>query len=260
MLTRAGELQYYSFDSFSRQHLIHGFFMRHGGVSPAPWKSLNTAQTVGDSRENIIENRRRIFAALDRQVESLYDVWQVHSNDVICTDAPRPLDTPHLKADAIATNNSSVTLFMRFADCVPIMLYDPVHQAIGLVHAGWKGTVNKIVRQAVESMASRYHTAAADLLAGIGPSIGPDHYEIGLDVASLVATSFGKAASRLLIHADGHTFFDLWQANALTLAQLGVANIEIAGICTGCHTDNWFSHRLEQGRTGRFGAVLALQS
>jgi polyphenol oxidase len=260
MFTRAGDIQYFSFDSFSNQPIIHGFFMRHGGVSPIPWKSLNTAQTVGDSRENIIENRRRIFHTIHRPVESLYDVWQVHSSDVICTDTPRPLETPHLKADAIATNRLNVTLFMRFADCVPIMLYDPSHHAVSLVHAGWKGTVNKIVKNAVETLQVHYQSNPAEILAGIGPSIGPDHYEIGPDVVEQVELSFANEAARLLHTVNGHVHLDLWQSNAFTLLQAGVKKIEIAGICTGCHKEDWFSHRVENGKTGRFGAILALSN
>ncbi len=145
----AGDLRYFSFDSFDNHNLLQGIFTRHGGVSPSPWISLNTATTVGDTRENIIENRRRSFSVVNRPVDSIFDVWQIHSSHIICTDQPRPLDTPHQKADAIITDRSEITLFMRFADCVPIFLYDPVHKIIAIVHAGWKGTVNKIVSKSV---------------------------------------------------------------------------------------------------------------
>ncbi|RPJ42602.1 MAG: laccase domain-containing protein, partial [Chloroflexi bacterium] len=175
----SGPLRYYTFESFNRYGLIHGLFTRHGGVSPAPWAALNLGGTVGDPRENVIENRRRIFTAAGRPVESIFDSWQVHGRDVICAEQPRPLDAPHQKADAILTGSPAVTLFMRFADCVPVMLYDPRHHIIGLVHAGWRGTVDWAATAAVERMAAQYGSRPAELIAGIGPSICVDHYEIG---------------------------------------------------------------------------------
>ncbi len=259
-IIEAGKLRYFSFESFPEHEVLQGIFMRHGGVSPDPWISLNTATTVGDSRDNIIENRQRIFSAIGRPVTSIFDVWQVHSSHVICSDDPRPLDTPHKKADAIVTDRPEITLFMRFADCVPIFLYDPIHRVTSIVHAGWKGTVENIVSQSIAAMQARYHSQSVDILAGIGPSIGPDHYEIGADVARLVERAFGQDAPELLSHAGGRTFFDLWKANSLNLRQAGVKEIELAGICTACQTGDWYSHRAEHGKTGRFGAILALKS
>ena len=234
--------------------------MRHGGVSPEPWRSLNTATTVGDSRENVIENRRRIFEAMGRKVESLYDVWQVHSNRVICTSFSRPLDAEPLKADAIITDRPEITLFMRFADCVPILLFDPIRNAVAMAHAGWKGTVRQIAQATVAGMRLQYGTRPADIFAVIGPSIGPDHYEVGGDVIEQVEQVFQKDAASLLSQQNGHTFFDLWKANALVLQRAGVDKILVSGICTACNTRDWYSHRAEHGRAGRFGAILALNN
>ncbi len=257
-IIETGRLRYFRFESFPGREVLQGIFMRQGGVSPAPWVSLNTATTVGDSRENIIENRQRIFSAVNRPVASIFDVWQVHSSHVVCSDQPRPLDTPHQKADAIITNRSEITLFMRFADCVPVFLYDPTHKVIAIVHAGWKGTVDNIVSKTIAAMQERYQSKNADILAGIGPSIGPDHYEIGGDVARMVEGAFGQDSSELLCRTGGRTFFDLWKANTLNLRRSGVKEIELAGICTACQTGDWYSHRAEHGKTGRFGAILAL--
>ncbi|HVP20811.1 MAG TPA: peptidoglycan editing factor PgeF [Anaerolineaceae bacterium] len=258
-VSTAGDIRYFAFDLFAGHHLKQAIFMRQGGISPAPWDSLNTATSVGDSRENIIQNRARIFEAAGRKVDSLYDVWQIHSNHVICTEAPRGLDTPPIKADAIITDRPEVTLYMRFADCVPIFLYDPEHRVAGIVHAGWKGTVNKIAKDAVEAMHVRYKTDPSQVLAGIGPSIGPDHYEIGPDVKLLVDAAFQADAVQIIQSADGLTKLDLWKANTLVLNEVGVKEIEAAGICTACNTNDWFSHRAEHGKTGRFGAIFALE-
>jgi len=118
-------LRYFEFETFQDQNVSVRFYSRQGGVSPAPWNSLNQGGTVGDSRDNVVENRKRIFGDLNRPVESIYDVWQVHGNQIIYSNLPRDLNFGHQKADAIFTENPDVTLFMRFADCVPIVLYAP---------------------------------------------------------------------------------------------------------------------------------------
>ena len=250
-------LKYYAFDSFG-PGVVQAILSRRGGVSPAPWASLNLGGTVGDDAERVRVNRTRALSLLGRDPASLYDVWQVHGTDVAIAEAPRPPETPHLQADVILTDRPGVTLMMRFGDCVPILLHDPVRKVAGIAHAGWMGTVRGTVRAAVETMQVRFGTRPADLLAAIGPSIGPDHYEVGADVISQVRQAFGTDASGLLDERAGRTYFDLWSANRWQLERSGVRQVEIARLCTACHTDDWFSHRAEKGRTGRFGAVLAL--
>jgi polyphenol oxidase len=257
--SQLGELRCYQFDLYRQPGLIHAVFTRQGGVSPAPWISLNLGGLSGDQKENIVENRRRIFESVGLPVESIYDAWQVHGTNIICTAKPRPLDLAHLKADAILTDNPQVTLFMRFADCVPIFLFDPVRRVVGLAHAGWQGTLHKIAQKTVERMVSEYMCHPGDILAAIGPSIGPDHYEIGPDVAGQVKDAFSAEADQFLCERHGRTFFDLWKTNQRILENAGINHIQIAGLCTACHTDDWFSHRAEQGKTGRFGALIALK-
>lgn len=259
VLVNRDGLEYFQFETFDPAKIIHGIFTRNGGVSPQPWASLNLGGTVGDDRQNVIENRRRIYGVIDRPVESIFDVWQVHSADVICSEIPRPLDATHEKGDAILTANPDITLFMRFADCVPILLHDPVRNVIGVVHAGWQGTVKKVVQQAVQKMNKRYGSQTHDICAGIGPSIGPDHYQVGKDVIDQVSESFGTRANEILIQTNNGIHMDLWQSNAILLEQVGVKSIEIAGICTACDLYRWYSHRAERGKTGRFGAIIALK-
>lgn len=253
------EIRYYTFDIFDGAALNHGILTRHGGVSPAPWAALNVGGTVGDDPQRVKENRRRALNALGREVESIYDVYQVHSAEVVCADAPRPPEQVHLRADAIFTDNPAVTLLMRFADCVPILLHDPVRQVIGLVHAGWMGTVRRTVLAGVQTMRAKYGTQPADILAGIGPSICAAHYEIGEDVAAQVRQAFGADARGLLPNLNGSIHLDLWEANRLLLMSAGVREIEISGVCTACHVEDWYSHRAEKGRTGRFGALINLK-
>lgn len=250
-------LEYYQFELFGNQ-VTQAVFTRKGGVSPHPWASLNLGGTVGDSRENVIENRQRIFDTLGIEVSSIFDVWQVHSDKVIFTQKSRPLDQPHEKADAIVTKNPNVTLFMRFADCVPILLYDPVQRVIGLIHAGWKGTVQKITSKTVRFMVEHLNCQADNILAGIGPSIGADHYIIGEDVALRVKEAFGAEGSKALYSTNGLIHFDLWTANEILLKEVGVKSVEVSMQCTACNLERWFSHRAEQGRTGRFAALIKL--
>jgi polyphenol oxidase len=253
------QLRYYCLDILEMPDIVHGIFTRHGGVSPAPWNSLNHGGTVGDERSHVVENRKRVFDSMNRQVKSVFDVWQVHGTEVICSDEPRPLNALHQKADAILTDRPEITLFMRFADCVPILLFDPVRSVIGIAHAGWQGTVNKILDVTLKTMQLHYHSNPEDVIAGIGPSIGVDHYQVGPEVIEQVKVSFGSDASELLKRYNGSIHFDLWEANRLILEQCGVRNIQVAGVCTASNTSDWYSHRAEKGKTGRFGAILALK-
>jgi YfiH family protein len=252
-------LRYYTFEIFPA-NVIQAVFTRQGGVSPHPWDSLNVGGSIGDDITHVRENRIRSFRALGRVPESIHDVWQVHSADVIYADEPRPLDTQYQKADIILTDNPQVTLFMRFADCTPILLYDPNQNAIGIVHSGWLGTVRGAVRTAVQAMQERYASNPADIQAAIGPAIGPDHYDVGEDVITQVKDAFGVGAESLLEEHGESIHFNLWEANRILLENSGVNQIETAGICTACHPDDWFSHRGEKGKTGRFGALIALKN
>lgn len=237
---------------------IHGFFTRKGGVSSGKWASLNLGGTVGDERQNTIENRKRAFDFFEREVDSIFDVWQVHGNSVICAEKPRKLEEPHTKADAIITNNPELTLFMRFADCVPIILFDPIRNVIGVAHAGWKGTVNNIVQDVVVAMKNKYDVNPSDIIAGIGPSIGPDHYVVGEEVYAMASETFGSDINQVIKKNCNSIHFNLWHANEYLLEKQGVKTIESAKTCTACNLEDWYSHRAENGATGRFGALIAL--
>jgi polyphenol oxidase len=252
-------IRYYQFEGLG-DGVFHAIITRQGGLSPKPWATLNLGGTVGDDTERVVGNRLRALAALGRDPKSVYDVWQVHGVNVIITETARPPGMNPLEADAILTNTPGITLLMRFADCVPVFLHDPVQKVIGIVHAGWMGTVRGTVRAAVKAMQARFGSAPADIMAGIGPSIGPDHYKIGPDVVAQVRQAYGRDSMHLLREQAGAFHFDLWSANRLTLEQAGVEKIEVAGLCTACHTDDWYSHRAEHGKTGRFGAIIALDS
>jgi YfiH family protein len=252
-----GEIRYFQFEQLGKG-LIQAIFTRKGGVSTEPWATLNLGSTVGDELQRVHENRRRVLATLGCDLESVYDVWQVHGVNVAIAEAPRPVDALHIKADVILTDKPGVTVMMRFADCVPILLHDPERKVVGIAHAGWMGTVKGTVRFAVEALQQRFGSKLKDIRAGIGPSIGPDHYEVGPEVVEQVRQAFQGDASKLLSKGTGRMKFDLWTANRLLLEKAGVSQVEMAELCTACHTEDWYSHRAEKGRTGRFGAIIAL--
>jgi YfiH family protein len=253
-------LRYYQFDIFEEYPIFHAVLTRQGGYSQKPYDTLNTGGTVGDDPKAVLANHQRIYEILDYDYQSRFDVWQVHGTDIVCTDVARNPEDQILKADGIMTDNPSITLFMRFADCVPILLFDPVRKVIGIVHAGWQGTQQMIGKIAVERMQARYGSAPEDLVAGIGPSICQGCYEVGSDVHQSFIQSFGRKAQAYFRVEETRLYLDLWAANRDSLKMAGVKKIEIAGICTACHLADWYSHRAENGKTGRFGVILSLQN
>jgi YfiH family protein len=257
---QSNQIRYFTFNLLEGGKLTHALLTRHGGVSQAPWKSLNVGGTVGDEPARVQENRQRSFEAFNLDPSSIYDAWQVHGRAVVFAEEPRKPGQPHRKADILLTNRTGVTLFMRFADCVPILLYDPRQGVIGLVHAGWRGTVERASAAAVLAMQIRYQCRPADILAGIGPSIGGHHYPVGAEVVQQVENAFGDQAAAFLSQRNGQANLDLWAANQRILEDCGVEQIELSGLCTACEVGDWYSHRAEHGKTGRFGALIALSA
>lgn len=258
---QADSLRYYTFESLSNLPLTHGLFTRHGGVSEDPFAELNVGAAVGDRLDSVNENIEHIFSVLKRPVSTLFDSRLVHGVDALLAEAPRPERLmPAPDADIVLTRNPKVSLFMRIADCVPLLFYDPVQHAVALAHAGWKGTVQRVAAKAVFEMETHFASKASDLIAAIGPSICVQHYEVGQKVIWEVEKAFGEDAAQLLPSLNGSTHFDLFAANQLALEEIGVEQVENAEICTATNTEDWFSHRAEGGKTGRFGVLLALAS
>jgi polyphenol oxidase len=255
-----GEICFNTFPSFDKEEsIVHGIFLRHGGCSPDPWKSLNLSTTVGDSKENVIENRNRIMEVLNLPKDNIFDVWQVHSTKVVVTENPRLHDQNYIQADAILCNTPGVSLLMRFADCVPILLFDPVHHVIGIVHAGWIGSLQKIAKRTIKRMEEVFGTHPQTVIAGIGPSISVEQYPVGTEVIKQTKKSFPLDWEKLLITKASKDYLDLWKTNELVLQESGVINIEHSLICTASNIGAWFSHRGERGITGRFGIVICLK-
>ncbi len=251
-------LVYYQFDMWMNAPFKHGIFTRLGGVSPAPWGTLNLGGTVGDTPEAVAENHRRMYDILGVNRERICTVWQVHGADTVIAYEP-PTHRKWLdRADGVVTDQPDTPLAMRFADCVPILFYDPVKNGIGMAHAGWRGTIMGAQTSVVEAMCAGFGSHPADIQAGIGPSIGPDAFQVGEEVVAEFEKAFGGLDGLIQRAADGTAYLNLWEANRRKLAEVGVKDIEIAEICTASNIDEFFSHRAEKGRTGRFGAVMSL--
>lgn len=248
---------YYQFNQWPT--ITHAIFTRKGGVSRAPWASLNLGGTVGDDVQSVQINHERMFAALGLERERACTVWQVHGAETVLVHGPVRGRRWIALADGMVTDKLDTPLVMRFADCTPLFFLDPVRGVIGMAHAGWRGTVLGTGASVVRAMAQAYGSQPRDIQVGIGPCIGPERYQVGEEVVQAVAAHFGSVDGLIRRDPHDHTaYLDLWEANRRDLQRLGVVQIEVAGICTATHTDEFFSHRAEKGRTGRFGAVLAL--
>ena len=255
-MENGGVIFYISEQLQASPNITHAITTRHGGVSPAPYHSLNLSAYVGDEPANARENLARVHRALGLKASATVDAKQAQAVQVArITEAER--GTRIMNVDALISNIPNTPLMLRYADCVPILFYDPVHRAIGVAHAGWRGTVGKVVTNTVCAMGETFGTKPEDLIACIGPSIGPCCYEIGADVQSRVEETFADS-SALLLRRSGSTHLDLWEANAAQLRELGVRTVEVSGICTSDRTDDFYSWRREQAHTGRFAAIIAL--
>lgn len=239
--------------------LVHGIFGRQGGVSPAPYDTLNVGADVADDPANVRQNVEIACAALGTAPAELVTVRQVHSNRVMRVGkAQRGQKVGEL--DGLITDEPGVPLILRFADCVPILAYDPRRGVLGAAHAGWRGTVAGMARALVLAMMREFGSRPEDIRAGIGPSIGPCCYEVGEDVMRAAYQAWGAVEAEPLFRpVNGRLHFDLWQANYRQLAELGVGQIEVAGICTACHSYRFFSHRASGGLTGRFPMIAMLK-
>jgi len=270
------DLLAFRFDSLPNGTLHHAVFSRRGGVSVAPFDSLNLSLAVADERDRVYANRRRAYGLFGRDTDTVVHAHLVHGATVArVTTAENGTWVHHV--DGLVTDQPGCVLTMSFADCAPILLYDPVHRAIGLGHAGWKGTVADLPGALVRAMAEQFGSAPADLLAAVGPCIGPCCYEVGEIVIDAVSAAFASSDELLRERTNDqrpttndsspatrhsppatHRHFDLPEANRRNLLNAGVRHVELSGHCTACRTDLFFSHRAEKGRTGRFGVVLGL--
>lgn len=253
--------QFESWEENGRYAPQHAIFTRHGGVSPAPFATLNLSVSVPDQKSRVYANRRRAYGLFGRDTDSVVHAHLVHGAAVARVGrADNGTWLPHV--DGLVSDEPGCALTMNYADCAPVFLYDPDHAAVGLGHAGWGGAVRDLPGALVRAMTEHFGSDPARLLAGIGPCIGPCCYEVGEPVVGAVRRAFTDPDSLLLPSPNGgeRPHFNLAAANRRALARAGVRQIETSGLCTACRADLFFSHRAEKGRTGRFGAILILSA
>lgn len=251
---------YLTFDSLTATGLVsHGFSTRLGGVSSGAMGSLNLGRNRGDDPANVAENYRRICRSLGLAESRLVTAKQIHSTRVLRVEAPF---AETVEADGFITNVPGLVLVTFHADCVPLYFVDPAHRAVGLAHAGWRGTVDGMARAVIRSMNEAFGTKPEELLVGIGPSIGPCSFQVGPEVADAFASwSFGKDYIKRDTAPEKYKI-DLWGFNRALCMDCGVPpeRIEVAGICTMCRPEQFFSHRLQGENRGSMAAFLALNS
>lgn len=247
---------YLQFDSFPTVGLQHGVLTRHGGVSAAPWDTLNFAwKSVGDTQANVQENVRRAHIAIGTDQTRQIDRYIAHTNRIWHVDERHlGLESPYM--DGFVTKTKNLALVLTFADCQPILAYDPVAGVLGMAHAGWRGTVGGVAGALIAAMEVE-GSDPHDIIAGVGPAIGVCCYEVGWEVAAQAEAWQG--GSQWLTEGNGERpHFDLDAANEAQLRHAGVRHVERAGLCTSCHTEMFYSYRAERPVTGRFAMIAAL--
>ncbi|MCB9137484.1 MAG: peptidoglycan editing factor PgeF [Caldilineaceae bacterium] len=260
-ITHKNNVITYTFDSLRGLSVHAHVSTRHGGVSPAPWNSLNFSVRRGDTPERVEQNRGLLAQGVGIDPRTIVTCSMIHGTGIAKVDAD-DAGTRQSDCDGLITDAVGLPLMLTFADCTPLVFYDPRHHVLGVSHAGWRGTLNGMSLATLWAMQAAYDSNPADMRVGIGPSIGPASYQVGREVLDMARAKLPHADD--LFHwpdgPDANPHFDLWQANARGLIDAGVPpqQIEIAGIDTAQNTGDFFSHRAEQGRCGLFVAIAWL--
>jgi polyphenol oxidase len=248
--------------------LAAGITTRHGGVSGAPWTTQNCALHVGDVEGDVIENRKRASGAAGFDFAAWTCAEQVHGSEIAVVRKERRGAGRLRREDSVGdkdgmiTNTPGIMLAAFYADCVPLWFVDPANKAVGIAHAGWKGTVGHIAAKAVKAFVDTFGSDPSRMLAAIGPSIGACCYEVDDYVIDQVKEAGGTPGVEYVPAAsNGRYMLNLSKFNANQLLKAGILlnHIEITGYCTSCRSDLFYSHRKEQGRTGRMAAWIAIK-
>lgn len=259
----------WTFESLLRLVGVNHFVStRLGGISSFPFESLNMGFHVDDDPRTVLANRKELCRQAGVPLENLTAAKQVHGNAVaVVTGAMKGRGSDDFKlalndTDAMVTDVPGVCLMVVVADCVPVLLADPVNRAVGVAHAGWRGTIAGISRRTVEVLHQNYGCHPRDIVAGIGPSIGPCCYRVGAEVFERFEADYGSQVVKVGENSGSSgNYVDLWETNRMQLVGAGVPreNIEVSQVCTCCNHHRFFSARGAGGTTGRFGAGIMLK-
>jgi YfiH family protein len=261
-------IPFFVFPMFERTGLVkQGFSTRIGGVSQREFASLNFASTRGDDPEAVRENYLRMAKALAIPADRMVLSHQTHTTRVrIVTeeDAGKGFarERDYEDVDGLITNVPNLPLVTFYADCIPLYFLDPVKKVIGLSHAGWRGTVNRMAEVTIKKMQEVYGSKPEDILAAVGPGICRDCYEVGEEVAEAFRQSWRTEVCREILTPKGGGKYqlDLWEANVSCLQDAGVLpeHLSVTNVCTCCNPELLFSHRASGGRRGNLAAFLCL--
>lgn len=237
-----------------KESLLYAITDRYGGVSEAPYDTLNLALHVGDDPKNVIENRTLLARKLGFNVQNLIYMEQVHSDRI--EEIEHPFYNKISECDALITDRENIPLMVMVADCLPLLFFDPKQKVIAVAHAGRNGTFLGIGAKVAERMIQRYGCRAENILVAIGPGIHSCCYEVGPEIVDIVTKSYGE---KYVKKRSGKMFLDLPQMNFDQLMDAGIdaQNIEISACCSCCD-EAYFSYRRE-GTTGRFAGVMMLR-
>lgn len=267
-LNCASDVPYLTYNSLSEIKFInHAFSTRLGGVSTGEFTSMNLAFNRGDNPENVTENYKRICISAGFEFESLTASAQDHNTFVRAVTSenkgvgiykPRDIDS----VDALITNEKGVTLVTYYADCTPLFFVDTKNKAIGLAHAGWRGTVGRIGEKVVKKMTELYGTNPADITACIGPAISVCCYEVDKPCADNFYALSDLDSSKFVFPKDnGKYMIDLLETNRQILVASGVKaeNITLSDVCTNCNSELLWSHRATKGHRGTMSAFMCIK-
>ena len=247
--------------SFAHLGVTHGIGGRTGGVSEGRFAALNLGPRSGDDRARVDENRRRFLRAIGAKGLRVIAPRQVHSAVVSVHRQGDGIPPDGVfDGDGLVTDDPSAALLIIAADCAALLLHDPVRGVVAAIHAGWRGTAGNIAAVGVRQMVEAFACDPVDIRAGIGPAIGRCCYEVGADVAEAVAEASPAGAAVFEPRPGGKAHLDIVAANVAQLTGTGLRpeNIAVAGLCTACRSDLFFSHRREGEPTGRFGSAITL--
>lgn len=255
-LSEKGAIRFYESPLLAGLNFItHAFCSRHGGVSRGPYASLNFSAREGDSDDNVSRNLEITANSFGFSARQFITVNQVHRNEILTIERSGFLfhTCKPMEYDGIITNRPDIAICVKTADCVPIFLVDTVRKTAGVVHAGWKGTALNIAAVAVGIFRERFSSRTENIIAVIGPAIGPCCYQVDRQVTEAISSERHKELCMIPCEEPERWMLDLPLLNKLQLEQAGIdeKNIDLSRLCTACHTDAFFSHRKEKGRTGR---------
>jgi len=248
--------------------LKHAISTRHGGVSSGNYNSLNLSFQVGDEQNNVIKNHQILSHTLGFDLSSLVTCQQIHQDTIALVDKSYLRKGCFLpnnsipETDALTTDVPGLILMTRYADCAPLLFYDPKTHTVAIAHAGWQGTLEHIAQKMVKALINHYHCQPKHILAAIGPSIGPCCYQISNTMADYALKKLPRAQEYIRESLDDGLYFNLWQANKEQLKSSGIKdeNLYCSRLCTSCNVDLFFSYRKEKRITGRFGALIGLSA